>query len=100
LAVRLRTLVTHNPSHLKPAHPNPSPFIQVTHKTSWGELCETSDWLKPGPLTVGVTSGASTPDKDVEQVLEAIFRIKDLTVAGVAEKAVGLPERPSEPVEV
>lgn len=51
----------------------------LDHRTSWGELQSTKDWLKPGPLKVGVTSGASTPDKVVEDVLDAMFRIKAAT---------------------
>jgi 4-hydroxy-3-methylbut-2-enyl diphosphate reductase len=30
------------------------------------------DWLGPGPLAVGLTSGASTPDNLVEQVIRRL----------------------------
>lgn len=43
---------------------------QVLHKTGWGELKETANWIPEGPLTIAVTSGASTPDKAVEEVLD------------------------------
>ena len=58
----------------------------VTHKLAHGELVETSSWLKDGPLRIGITSGASTPDKAVEDVLERIFKIKDPSFTGVAAK--------------
>jgi len=48
----------------------------ILHKTAHGELVETKNWLKEGPLVIGVTSGASTPDRAIEEVLDRIFKIK------------------------
>ena len=47
---------------------------RISWKTSCGEMRETENWLPQDSLTVGITSGASTPDKVVENVLEAIFK--------------------------
>ncbi|KAK9844029.1 hypothetical protein WJX81_002273 [Elliptochloris bilobata] len=69
----------------------------ITHKLASGELVETVPWLREGPLTVGVTSGASTPDRAVEDVLERIFQIKDPSFKGTAPLALeqaAAPERP------
>ena len=60
--------------------------MQIQHKTSWGELKTTTEWLKPGsPLRIGVTSGASTPDRDVEQVLDKVFSIMVPGFEGIPE---------------
>jgi 4-hydroxy-3-methylbut-2-en-1-yl diphosphate reductase len=48
----------------------------IEHKPLHGELTTTENWLPEGPITVGVTSGASTPDRSVEDTIERIFAIK------------------------
>jgi len=48
----------------------------ITHRMYTHEMVTTSNWLPEGPITVGITSGASTPDSVVEAVLDEVFRIK------------------------
>ncbi len=49
---------------------------QVEHKPLGRDLVVTKNWLPPGEIVVGVTSGASTPDKVVEDAIEKIFELK------------------------
>lgn len=48
----------------------------VEHKPLNQSLTVTHNWLPEGPLTIGITSGASTPDRVVSDVLKKIFELK------------------------
>ncbi|WP_421656362.1 4-hydroxy-3-methylbut-2-enyl diphosphate reductase [Leptothermofonsia sp. ETS-13] len=58
------------------------PGNRIEHKPLDRDLEVTENWLPTGPVVIGITSGASTPDKIVEDVVEKIFQIK--AVAPVA----------------
>ncbi|MFN6514720.1 MAG: 4-hydroxy-3-methylbut-2-enyl diphosphate reductase [Nostoc sp. CreGUA01] len=48
----------------------------IEHRQLNGQLIITENWLPDGEIVVGITSGASTPDKVVEDVIEKIFALK------------------------
>ena len=48
----------------------------IEHRQLTGELVISENWLPAGEIKVGVTSGASTPDKVVEDIIEKIFALK------------------------
>jgi len=52
------------------------PGNRVEHKPLHHDLTATEPWLPDGPITVGITSGASTPDRIVAEVIEKIFELK------------------------
>ena len=55
------------------------------------EMRTTAGWLPEGPVTIGITSGASTPDRAVELVLDEVFRTKDRAFAGIEERDCAPP---------
>jgi 4-hydroxy-3-methylbut-2-en-1-yl diphosphate reductase len=57
------------------------PGNRVEHKPLHRDLEVEQHWLPDGPLVIGVTSGASTPDKVVADILEKIFELKATAIA-------------------
>lgn len=49
---------------------------RIAHKPLGKEIAIAENWLPEGEITVGVTSGASTPDKVVADAIEKIFKFK------------------------
>lgn len=53
---------------------------RIEHKPLGSDLAIAENWLPEGEIVVGVTSGASTPDKVVEDTIERIFELKALAL--------------------
>ncbi|MDJ0647188.1 MAG: 4-hydroxy-3-methylbut-2-enyl diphosphate reductase [Xenococcaceae cyanobacterium MO_188.B19] len=49
----------------------------IEHKPLGKEIQIDENWLPEGVITVGVTSGASTPDKVVADIIQKIFELKE-----------------------
>ena len=52
----------------------------IEHKPLGQNIQIQENWLPEGAITVGVTSGASTPDKIVADVIEKIFELKRISL--------------------
>ncbi|MEG4851672.1 4-hydroxy-3-methylbut-2-enyl diphosphate reductase [Microcoleus sp. B5-D4] len=52
------------------------PGNRIEHKPLGADLIVAEGWLPDGKIVVGVTSGASTPDKVVEDAIDRIFAMK------------------------
>lgn len=53
---------------------------RIEHRELNGNLKITENWLPNGEIVVGITSGASTPDKVVEDVIDKILQLKATAV--------------------
>lgn len=49
----------------------------IRHKPLHQDLTITEGWLPDGPVHIGITSGASTPDRVVEEVIQRIFALRE-----------------------
>ncbi len=58
------------------------PGNRIEHKPLGKDLEITENWLPAGKIVVGVTSGASTPDKVVADAIERIFASKTVAAVG------------------
>ncbi|HXV60383.1 MAG TPA: 4-hydroxy-3-methylbut-2-enyl diphosphate reductase [Vicinamibacteria bacterium] len=63
--LRSRDLILHKPIHVS-------------------EEIEARDWLPDGPLKIGITAGASTPDVKVDESIERLLSFRGLTRASIS----------------
>ena len=49
----------------------------ITHKPLGQDLVEEMNFLPEGPVNVGITSGASTPDRVVEHVIQKLMKLSE-----------------------
>jgi 4-hydroxy-3-methylbut-2-enyl diphosphate reductase len=53
------------------------PGNRIEHKPLGGDLQVMEPFLPEGPIRVGITSGASTPDRVVEDVIQRLIHLSD-----------------------
>lgn len=52
------------------------------------------DWLPPGPITIGITAGASTPNRTVGEVIERVLEVRKIDPSkylDIAKRPAALP---------
>jgi 4-hydroxy-3-methylbut-2-enyl diphosphate reductase len=52
---------------------------EISHKPVGGKEATTRDWLPKGPVTIGITAGASTPDIKVDESISRILSFRGLS---------------------
>ncbi|MEM9805678.1 MAG: 4-hydroxy-3-methylbut-2-enyl diphosphate reductase [Cyanobacteria bacterium P01_D01_bin.56] len=57
---------------------------RIEHQPLHQRTTIADNWLPAGKIVIGVTSGASTPDRSVAQVIQRIFELKAATPASAA----------------
>ena len=67
----------HIPSYHIDSDARIGPGNRIEHKPLGKDIQVIENWIPEGPVTIGVTSGASTPDKVVEACIEKILMIKN-----------------------
>ena len=63
---------------------------RVEHKPLGGEMEVCENWLPEGAIVVGITSGASTPDRIVAEIIEKIFAIKASPIAKRSQNGIAV----------
>lgn len=58
----------------------------IEHREIDGSIVVTPNFLPEGPLTIGVTSGASTPDAYLQDAIERLFLLRGLKSEGKKEE--------------
>ena len=67
----------HIPSYHIDSDSRIGPGNRIEHKPLDKAIEVKTNWIPDGPVTIGVTSGASTPDKVVEASIEKILMLKN-----------------------
>ena len=60
------------------------PDGSIEHREIDGSIVVTPNFLPAGPLTIGVTSGASTPDAFLQEAIERLFLLRNLKAEPVS----------------
>jgi 4-hydroxy-3-methylbut-2-en-1-yl diphosphate reductase len=72
---------------------NESSLISTMEIDHWahpsGGVVRTRDWLKAGPVRVGLTWGASTPDNIAGRVIERLYALRGVSLADLAAPVQG-----------